>query len=752
MRSPFLAGVALALVACSGDLMVAPTTPIPEQVSVAIPCLASVTARTIACSAPQTAAGQEILGGQGIRVVLRSSHVAYDAGLEHFTFTTTVQNLVSQTIGWDGASVTGVRVLFVSAPAATSGSGAITILNDSVGTVTATNQDYYLYPQLLSHLEISDTVGWAFGVPATVNTFAFTVLVAAEVEDQGGPLRWDRIQGFNDDPITAVAPGGFHEAMAVGIGGSSFHFDGGGFTLIPPMTAANFYSVASIGGGKYIATASDHSIYTFDGKIWSLTYTYPTTDALTAIYVRDPQYWVAVGGNTVVADSAGSLTTAIFIGQNLKAVSALDTGGADVVGLDGRRYHDQGGSWLFNGALSFGNVGSLGGYQKLTDTSFVWSWYDYTTDSGYVITIDGGTVDTLIRAKSVAFPAMVQVTPDSLLLAVTNTPSGVGTTDLWSLRLHDAQAALLSSFPRNGVLSALARDTAGDVWGMSDSLGPMEFLSGSWATYENGLTGNFRRIWGHGNSVWFLGANGLVWRDVNGILNPDAFLSGSGDLTGLWGVSANEIYALDSASGIWRRDGTGTWSPEADPAATSPLLAIWGDSTTGDLITAGMSGKVTVRTAGSWTALTSPTSARLEAVWGCSPTQAWIVGEGGTVLRRGHDSLTVQSLGISDALHAVSGTSCSDVWVSGSNGTLYHWDGSGWGNFSVGGFLSFAALYARAPGEVYVGTTGGPVLFTTTGTTIQYPTPAFGLIEGIWRQDNGTLWAVGQGSVVTGTR
>src|SRR5262249_51482287 len=159
-------------------------------------------------------------------------------------------------------------------------------------------------------------------------------------------------------------------------------------------------------------------------------------------------------------------------------------------------------------------------------------------------------------------------------------------------------------------------------------------------------------IWGHGNSVWFLGPNHFVWRDINGILNPDGALSGfgSGPVKAIWGVSENEIYAVDSASGIWKRDGTGTWSSEPDAAQFTGFLGIWGDSTTGDLITAGALGTVTVRTSGTWTGLSSPTTEKLVAVWGCSATEAWLAGTNGTLLHRGHDTLTVVSLGTGNDL------------------------------------------------------------------------------------------------------
>jgi len=203
MRSTTRAGlglVVLALAACSDGTSPAapePTVPGPVQL-VQLACRASVEEMSVRCGSGSLTGDARglIVGNQDVYVRLTSSSPAYNAATQAFTFNVTVQNLIAQPLGTANGttpSPTGVRVFFPQDPTVASGSGAIAVVADGTGTFTAGGQSYYQYSGtqlgadgILSPNETSAAKGWTFTVPTTVNTFVFTLYVAADVPAPNG--------------------------------------------------------------------------------------------------------------------------------------------------------------------------------------------------------------------------------------------------------------------------------------------------------------------------------------------------------------------------------------------------------------------------------------------------------------------------------------------------------------------------------------------------------------------------------------
>jgi hypothetical protein len=162
---------------------------LPARVLQAFDCTANVRSATLRCEPARTGTGLAsgvLIGGQNTYVRLASTNLSYDDQAEVFQFDATVQNLMNEAIGTpDGvvADPDGIQVFFVSEPATSGGTGEVTILNaTATGFFTAADQPYFAYPEILDKDETSSALTWQFGVPTTVTSFSFTVLLEADVQ------------------------------------------------------------------------------------------------------------------------------------------------------------------------------------------------------------------------------------------------------------------------------------------------------------------------------------------------------------------------------------------------------------------------------------------------------------------------------------------------------------------------------------------------------------------------------------------
>lgn len=188
-----------ALAACGERSVSGPKTAIPtnsgaDEALATLTCTASVASGDVRCGdAPGTSAfrvSKDIIGGQNVNVTLTSSNVSYDAGTETFQFDVTITNLLNERIGTPGdidadtpvLDPDGIRIFFSDGPAVTVGTGTISVANaDGTATFTASDQPYFQYDQWLGKDSVSTAKTWKLHVPNTVESFNFTVYVAAVV-------------------------------------------------------------------------------------------------------------------------------------------------------------------------------------------------------------------------------------------------------------------------------------------------------------------------------------------------------------------------------------------------------------------------------------------------------------------------------------------------------------------------------------------------------------------------------------------
>ncbi len=197
--------IATTFAACTEDAPTSPRSSNPDvtgapaedlKLVALLTCTANRVNLSVSCEAPAFEGSGEkevsfnlILGGQGTFVKLTTTNVAYNSGTGRFTFDMTVQNLIEQALGTtDGTTLDpkGVRVFFTYGPTVTGGTGFAAPVPDGFDTFTLPAQAFYQYDEVLSQNEISPSKEWLMIVPPSVESFAFGLLVAAEVPNPTG--------------------------------------------------------------------------------------------------------------------------------------------------------------------------------------------------------------------------------------------------------------------------------------------------------------------------------------------------------------------------------------------------------------------------------------------------------------------------------------------------------------------------------------------------------------------------------------
>lgn len=748
----------LSLAACSASDTTAPSpTRLPAAV-VAVQCTGNVQARVVTCGGPLTIGPvepDEIIGGQGSRVILRSSNVHY-LGTD-FTFDVTVQNVGAQSLGTDGSVASGVRVFFENDPVATGGSGAITVEDDSTGIFTASNQSYYLYTDSLPVHATSASVPWHFSVPGSVTTFTFQVLVSSQVPTHGALLRWQPIAALSRVRYLSVAWSGGNDAMAVGENGLSSRWNGTTWTPIAPVDSDNFSAVTAVSTGVYLAATPTGKILKYTGNVWTEVYASPGLAEWHQIWARDADHWYAAGANaafltydngTFTEGNLGGgefLTMIAGTANNDQTVLASQQGAVTYVSTAGGPFIPgpslvPDANWYLT-AIAFDASGTL-----------IRSEISLTTFNGYLIRT-GAPDDTLFTAFGVVAMELMPFPADSVIASnfdffsstVTETKVRFGAAPHTSVAVSPAL-----SDPSPFDVTKL--NNAGTNFALIDNHEGTQTSSGggAWATVVDPNTGPFVASWGQGDSVWVAEGSGELWKIVDGVATP---LTGVTGAVGIWGFSGSDLYII-AGDAVYSGDGVGPWTSVATlPGGTAKQ--IWGDQATGTLIVTGLNSRYLQRVGGTWTEPPASTGG-LEGIWGCDFAHVWIAGGSGQVHTWNPGGLPLDPTYTSgDVVRFLSGTGCSDVWAGGPNSALSHFDGVSWNSVAIAGNQIFiTAVASQSDGVVYVaGEQSKVAMVNTSGITSRtLSSEQWDDIHTLWRLDNGDLFVGGEEHAILGRR
>ena len=145
-----------------------------------------------------------------------------------------------------------------------------------------------------------------------------------------------------------------------------------------------------------------------------------------------------------------------------------------------------------------------------------------------------------------------------------------------------------------------------------------------------------------------------------------------------------------------------------------------GDGGGTDAVTDGMGGDgpvISTCPVGTWCVETPPNGVTglLHAVDAVDANDVFVVGDGGTIIRRQNGVWTTMTSNTTENLRGVWVGSSSDVWAVGQNGTVVHWDGNTWTVDANAPDLSYAGVWGSGANDVWMIGSATAAHFTGAG-------------------------------------
>jgi hypothetical protein len=202
----------------------------------------------------------------------------------------------------------------------------------------------------------------------------------------------------------------------------------------------------------------------------------------------------------------------------------------------------------------------------------------------------------------------------------------------------------------------------------------------SWSIAPSPVLTYFSAVWGSSPSdVWAVGVSGVIIH-YDGTSWSSVSSGTTADLAGIWGTSASDVWAVGYHT-ILHYDGT-SWS---SAMSVSEAVATVGGTSPSD-VWAVSSGVFRHYDGSHWTTFSSGLTANEApvSIWGSSASNIWVVtGTSGAPCcgRILHYNGTAWSVVPTDKqppldgtpnLNAIWGSSATDVWVVGTFGTILH--------------------------------------------------------------------------------
>jgi len=248
-------------------------------------------------------------------------------------------------------------------------------------------------------------------------------------------------------------------------------------------------------------------------------------------------------------------------------------------------------------------------------------------------------------------------------------------------------------------------ETLNAIWGTSDGINIFavgtnftirryDSASGTWVTSASGLAGGaFKGVWGSSaNKVFACGTGGNI-REYNGTSWSDSSSGTAINLNGIWGwTSGDTTYAFAvgdaDAGAATLRYYTGTAWENRVSLATENLLAIWGKGDGSNTYAVGASGEM-VRYTGAWNPVGSGTGYNLLGVWGSGSSNIFAISQNDGVIGRWNGTSwnwtnwNPAVPGVTGQLNGIWGSSGSNIYVVGNGYKMLYYNGTVWSSVTL---------------------------------------------------------------------
>lgn len=265
----------------------------------------------------------------------------------------------------------------------------------------------------------------------------------------------------------------------------------------------------------------------------------------------------------------------------------------------------------------------------------------------------------------------------------------------------------------DGYLYSLWGSSANDVWAAGDPKSILHWDGTSWSGQKISDDSLWRAIWGsEANDVWLCGVSCAHWDGKQWLPAPQPKQQET--VLSLWGASSTSIWAATHAGNIYHWDGQ-SWSVqyssgtmfgwpklwgnsekniwcltdnasyhyngtswmknEVIPANSGVLFSVFGFSNN-DLWSVGMPGLIMHWDGMSWSKRSVgildvlPMDNYFSGFWGSSPSDSWVIGPRGLMLRAYRDVFNPVPTGTVNRLWTIWGAGPQDIWVAGERSTI----------------------------------------------------------------------------------
>ncbi len=269
-------------------------------------------------------------------------------------------------------------------------------------------------------------------------------------------------------------------------------------------------------------------------------------------------------------------------------------------------------------------------------------------------------------------------------------------------------------------------------------------VGGSFEWLETGVKKNIYGLWGtSAQNIFAVGALGTLWHWDGGGWTQQVSLAKT-DWRGIFGVDAQDIFAVGLSGAAAVFDGL-TWKavPVAGNQNLTGVFAAQGPSGI-VAFASSQSGIYQFDKAAGWQKNGNLYSNFL-AIHGSDATHMWAVGMTGALAVWDGVSWQNQASGTSIALHDVWAASPTLVYAVGENGVILKFDGKSWKPMNSGVSTTLASVWGNAGDDVWaVGARGVVLHYNGKTWTPLAGQPLDKLLDAVWTSPAGDLFALGE--------